>query len=332
MKKIFFAILLSFCVFSPNAYAVSVGELACEAVLCLSTVSPPGQCYRSLKYYYSIDTKRVKDLAKARVNFLKLCINFKGDVKQIVANAPADNPLSGGGNYDTTNSGASSSYTGNGKNGLSEGAYGNDNSYGENGKGNSGYSRGSSLDSGNLADIGSAEGDDSKDSNSSQKIVADREKNAAKDSGMIDSDDDGVLDISLGELKLMCSAEELNKIQDFSKTKVRTTAKLPDYCLALLDFETDPLPVYTCKEEFYLNKDWEKGYVGEECELEKYKAWKANEGEGHTLISHDGTAVTYIINRPVKKECWIEPDDVEYDEYINDTDIQEVGIKISDNL
>jgi hypothetical protein len=327
MKKIFFTILLSFFIFLPNASAVSVGQLACEAIMCLSTISPPGQCFRSLKYYYSIDVKRLKSLAKARVNFLKMCTGYRGDVTKIVANAPSTNPLTGGESSDTTNSGAASSYSGIGAvgNGLSE----NGGSYLESGNGNlghgSGSSSGSTFDSGNSAGGGGGESsdDDSENDDSSQKIAKSKEKNATEDSSMIDIDEDGIADISLEELKLKCGAEELNRIQDFSKTKVRTTAKLPDYCLTLLDFEVKSLPIYTCKEEFYLNEDWEKGYVSEETELEKYKAWKANGGDGHTLINDNSTAVIYIINNPIKKECWIEANDI-----TDDINVQEVDTKI----
>lgn len=48
-------------------------KLACEAVLCLSTGQRPSECSPSLRRYFSIDHRKLKDTIKARRNFLQLC-------------------------------------------------------------------------------------------------------------------------------------------------------------------------------------------------------------------------------------------------------------------
>lgn len=48
-------------------------KLACEAILCLSSSTRPGECSPSLNRYFSIKAKKWKDTVKARRNFLKLC-------------------------------------------------------------------------------------------------------------------------------------------------------------------------------------------------------------------------------------------------------------------
>ena len=48
-------------------------KLACEAILCLSTGSPPGECSPSLSEYFSIDFDDFSDTIKGRINFLNLC-------------------------------------------------------------------------------------------------------------------------------------------------------------------------------------------------------------------------------------------------------------------
>lgn len=62
---------------APNSYAgdVLTGDvaLACEAILCLSTGSPPGECSPSLSRYFSIDYSDFSDTIKERINFLSLC-------------------------------------------------------------------------------------------------------------------------------------------------------------------------------------------------------------------------------------------------------------------
>ena len=48
-------------------------KLACEAIICLSTGSPPGECSSSLSEYYNIDFKDWDDTFDARMDFLALC-------------------------------------------------------------------------------------------------------------------------------------------------------------------------------------------------------------------------------------------------------------------
>ena len=48
-------------------------KLACEAILCLSTGSPPGECSPSLSEYFSIDFDDFSDTLQGRINFLNLC-------------------------------------------------------------------------------------------------------------------------------------------------------------------------------------------------------------------------------------------------------------------
>lgn len=48
-------------------------KLACEAILCLSTGSPPNECSPSLSEYFSIDFDDFSDTIKGRINFLNLC-------------------------------------------------------------------------------------------------------------------------------------------------------------------------------------------------------------------------------------------------------------------
>jgi hypothetical protein len=48
-------------------------KLACEAILCLSIGSPPGECSPSLSEYFSIDFDDFSDTIQGRINFLNLC-------------------------------------------------------------------------------------------------------------------------------------------------------------------------------------------------------------------------------------------------------------------
>ena len=48
-------------------------KLACEAILCLSTGSPPGECSPSLSEYFSINFDDFSDTIQGRINFLNLC-------------------------------------------------------------------------------------------------------------------------------------------------------------------------------------------------------------------------------------------------------------------
>ncbi len=48
-------------------------RLACEAILCLSSGTRPGECSASLSRYFGIQKKKLSDTLKARRNFLELC-------------------------------------------------------------------------------------------------------------------------------------------------------------------------------------------------------------------------------------------------------------------
>ncbi|EJF7775387.1 MULTISPECIES: TrbM/KikA/MpfK family conjugal transfer protein [Enterobacterales] len=48
-------------------------RLSCEAILCLSSGTRPGECSPSLSRYFGIHKKKWSDTIKARKNFLKLC-------------------------------------------------------------------------------------------------------------------------------------------------------------------------------------------------------------------------------------------------------------------
>ena len=48
-------------------------KLSCEAILCLSTGSPPNECSPSLTHYFDIDFDDFSDTIDARIKFLNLC-------------------------------------------------------------------------------------------------------------------------------------------------------------------------------------------------------------------------------------------------------------------
>lgn len=60
---------------SSRAQGVLTGEtrLACEAILCLSSGTRPSECAPSLRRYFSISSRKLKDTLKGRLNFLNLC-------------------------------------------------------------------------------------------------------------------------------------------------------------------------------------------------------------------------------------------------------------------
>lgn len=57
------------------AQDVLIGDtrLACEAILCLSAASPPGECTPALSRYFGISFSKPKNTARARANFLNMC-------------------------------------------------------------------------------------------------------------------------------------------------------------------------------------------------------------------------------------------------------------------
>lgn len=58
-------------------------KLACEAVLCLSSGTRPGECAPSLNRYFSITAKKMSDTIRKRKNFLNLCPAASQDEKMI---------------------------------------------------------------------------------------------------------------------------------------------------------------------------------------------------------------------------------------------------------
>lgn len=58
----------------PGQYELSGDtKLACEAILCLSSGTRPGECGPALSRYFGISKKKWKDTVKARRNFLNQC-------------------------------------------------------------------------------------------------------------------------------------------------------------------------------------------------------------------------------------------------------------------
>lgn len=79
MKKLL-KVAASAAVLGAGASSVSAQEaltgdtrLACEAILCLSSGTRPGECAPSLSRYFGISKKKLSDTINARLNFLSLC-------------------------------------------------------------------------------------------------------------------------------------------------------------------------------------------------------------------------------------------------------------------
>ena len=72
-------ILFPFAAQADNQELSGDTKLACEAILCLSSGTRPGECGPSLSRYFGISHKKWKDTVKSRRNFLNQC--------------PAGNPL-----------------------------------------------------------------------------------------------------------------------------------------------------------------------------------------------------------------------------------------------
>jgi len=83
MKKQFLGVLMLAAFFAGNTQAEDAytgqKKAACEAVMCLSTGSPPHECKDSLKKYFKVMVKNSlgainpMETLKARKNFLKIC-------------------------------------------------------------------------------------------------------------------------------------------------------------------------------------------------------------------------------------------------------------------
>jgi len=77
MNKFKFTIASLFYLLANQSFADDVltgrTKLSCEAILCLSTGSPPGECSPSLSEYFSINYDDFGDTIRGRLNFLNLC-------------------------------------------------------------------------------------------------------------------------------------------------------------------------------------------------------------------------------------------------------------------
>lgn len=74
---------------SSSAAEILTGDprLACEAILCLSSATRPGECSPSINRYFSIHRKKFRDTLNARRNFLKLCPASKENNMPSLVNA-----------------------------------------------------------------------------------------------------------------------------------------------------------------------------------------------------------------------------------------------------
>jgi hypothetical protein len=70
----------------------SITQLACEAVLCLSTPDRPAECAASISHYFGIVMSKPWKTLQARKNFLKLCPDVsEADASKAAAAATAQN-------------------------------------------------------------------------------------------------------------------------------------------------------------------------------------------------------------------------------------------------
>lgn len=72
--------------------------LACEAILCLSSGTRPGECSPSLQRYFSIVYKKLSDTIRGRLDFLNLCpaASYDSNMRSLV-----DSIANGAGRCDT---------------------------------------------------------------------------------------------------------------------------------------------------------------------------------------------------------------------------------------
>jgi hypothetical protein len=69
-------------------------RLACEAVLCLAASGTrPSECTPSIKKYFSINAKKLKDTIKKRKNFLALCPKATPDNINAIVEAQPTEPV-----------------------------------------------------------------------------------------------------------------------------------------------------------------------------------------------------------------------------------------------
>lgn len=90
--------------------------LACQAVLCLSTSSPPGECAAALNHYYSIKGKNSDKTAALRRAFLARCpYENAPDIDSVIAgmaetNVVEDAPTYSGNYYNVYDTAAGDAY------------------------------------------------------------------------------------------------------------------------------------------------------------------------------------------------------------------------------
>lgn len=77
IKKVIIASLIGLGVIANTAMAEDLltgdTRLSCEAILCLSSGTRPGECNPSIKKYFSIHGKKPSDTIRKRKDFLQLC-------------------------------------------------------------------------------------------------------------------------------------------------------------------------------------------------------------------------------------------------------------------
>lgn len=80
MKKKQFALAATALAIGTSASPASAQDeltgdtrLACEAILCLSSSTRPGECAPSLSRYFGITRRRLSNTIRARLEFLRLC-------------------------------------------------------------------------------------------------------------------------------------------------------------------------------------------------------------------------------------------------------------------
>lgn len=87
-----FLVVASFLISINVANAIGtlqgLAKLSCEAIICLSTGSPPNECNPSLNYFYSLTDRDPRDQIRMRKNFLDICpeSGSMGNYTSVLAN------------------------------------------------------------------------------------------------------------------------------------------------------------------------------------------------------------------------------------------------------
>mgnify|MGYP003586852851 CR=1 FL=1 len=76
-KAILYSLFATICFNTTTSFGgdllTGTPKLACEAILCLSSGTRPGECQPSLDVYFGINFKHWSDTVRARKNFLNQC-------------------------------------------------------------------------------------------------------------------------------------------------------------------------------------------------------------------------------------------------------------------